>query len=453
MITAISIISFFCLFLLFVKYEWGVGIYILIFFLVPFYYLYLGGFKIGENLLSLILLLLLFVWALNREGISSTGFSLLTPFLFLFFIQALLIPFHITEMPLSEQFKLFRIDIMRLFLPFVMISLADYDKRNASIFTYSMYLAIAIASLYGIFLILIPGQNPYIDAINPVLEYDIGDQEKVLEEGIRVFGYISSVYPHVTEYGYFLVFSSVFLLYQFKRDTSIIPKVLFGLVLINVVVCGSRSVLMAEGIVLFVYLLYNRQIRVLITAAVLVTAAWLFVKRFMPEYVLFLNSIGDESIAGGSSIDLRMGQFRGCFNALKDHPIFGLGYGWAGWYRSTIGRHPTMLSFESCLIQILCNNGIMGLLVWGIMVVLVFKTVSKHFEDNREIKRAISLLLIAYFSYTFFTGDYGTFRAMIIFYALIIANEMSYEDEDLQEETEEDTDSEDIICVSLNQEE
>lgn len=95
----------------------------------------------------------------------------------------------------------------------------------------------------------------------------------------------------------------------------------------------------------------------------------------------------------------------------------------------------------------------MGLLVWGIMVVLVFKTVSKHFEDNREIKRAISLLLIAYFSYTFFTGDYGTFRAMIIFYALIIANEMSYEDEDSQEETEEDTDTEDIICVSLSQEE
>ena len=42
-------------------------------------------------------------------------------------------------------------------------------------------------------------------------------------------------------------------------------------------------------------------------------------------------------------------QFKGCFDAIKSNPVFGLGYGWTGWYRSTIGRHPTMLSFESCL--------------------------------------------------------------------------------------------------------
>ncbi len=427
MITAITILSLLCLLLLFIKLEWGLGLYLLLWFLVPFYYLYLGGPIIGENLLSLIILVLLLVRSLKYGNIKMDSFSMLSPFLFLFLAQAMFIPFHYSKMPFSIQFNDFRIDIMRLFLPFVILSIVRYDKSNAILFKNILYLAIAVATIYGIFLISMPGQNPYIDAINSILEYDIYDQSHILEEGVRTFGYISSVYPHVTEYGCFLIFSSVFLLYQFKRDKTITPKLLFGLVIVNVIICGSRSVLMAEGIVLFVYLCYNHQFKVLIIAVVLLIVTWLIIIRFVPNYLLYISSIGDDSI-GGSNIDVRWRQIQGCFEAIKDNPIFGLGYGWTGWFRYTFGRHPIMLSFESCLIQILCNNGIMGVIVWGGMVVLVLKKVSKHFKGNTEFKKIISLLLIAYFSYTFFTGDYGTFYNMMIFYALIVTNEMRYID-------------------------
>ena len=120
-----------------------------------------------------------------------------------------------------------------------------------------MYLIIAVSTLYGLFLITMPGKNPYIEAINPILQYDINDQEEILDEGLRMFGYISSVYPHVTEYGCFLIFSSVFLLYQFKRDDTYRPKLLLGFVLACVITCGSRSVLMGEVGVISVYLIYN----------------------------------------------------------------------------------------------------------------------------------------------------------------------------------------------------
>ena len=69
----------------------------------------------------------------------------------------------------------------------------------------------------------------------------------------------------------------------------------------------------------------------------------------------------------------------------------------------------------------------MGLVIWGMMIALVFKRISKYFQRNIEFKRMISLLLIAYFAYTFYTGDYGTFRVMMIFYSLIVANEMCYQ--------------------------
>ena len=429
MITAITILSFLCLLFLLIKLEWGLGLYLLLLFLVPFYYLYLGGPIIGENLLSLIILVLL-LFRSRKYGnlkLDKISLSILSPFLFLFLAQAILIPFHFSEMPFSDQFNRFRIDIMRLFLPFAILSVVSYDKSNAILFKNVLYLAIAVATSYGIFLISMPGQNPYIDAINSILGYDVQDQSRILDEGVRTFGYISSVHPHVTEYGYFLIFSSVFLLYQFKRDKTIIPKLLFGLVMVNVIICGSRSVLLAEGIVLFVYLCYNHQFKVLVIALVLLIVTWLVLKRFVPNYLLFLGSIGDESISG-SSINGRWGQFQGCFEAIKVNPIFGLGYGWTGWFCYTFGHHPTMLSFESCLIQILCNNGIMGLVIWGTMVVFVFKKISRYFKGNVEFKKMISLLLLAYFAYTFFTGDYGTFRVMMIFYSLIVANEMCCQD-------------------------
>ena len=181
---------------------------------------------------------------------------------------------------------------------------------------------------------------------------------------------------------------------------------------------------MGAGVVLFVFLCYNLRIKVLLYTVVLIIIVWLLMQRFMPNFLLFLTSIGDDSI-GGSSIDMRTEQLRGCINAIQENPVFGLGYGWTGWYRSTIGRHPTMFSFESCLIQILCNNGIMGLLLWGTMVALIFRSLSKLYRENVELKRTISLLLIAYFSYTFYTGDYATFRVMLIFYAIIVSNEIS----------------------------
>lgn len=427
MITAIIALSIICLVLIFFKYDWGIGIYLLFSFLVPFRYLYFGGgVLIGENLLSLILLGVLFLWLPNKVGAYRVGLSMITPFLFLFIVQALFIPFHFSDMPILDQFNLFRIDIMRTFLPFIIISLVCYKKRNAALFTNVMYLAIAISTIYGIFLITMLGQNPYIDIINPILQYDVRDQDMVLEEGIRAFGYISSVYPHVTEYGYFLIFSSVFLIYQLKRDTTIIPKILLGLVLVNVIICGSRSVLLGEAIVILVFLIYNRQFKVILISVILIAIVWVLLSYFVPQYFLFLKSIGDES-ANGSSVNLRIEQFRGCIDSIQNNPIFGNGYSWTGWYRTVIGRHPTMLSFESILIAILCNNGIMGLIIWGIMVFLVFKQLSKCFHGNKELKRAITLLLIGYFGYTLFTGDYGTFQAMMVFYALIVANEIGYQ--------------------------
>ena len=426
MIIVISFFSVIILLLTFIKIDWGIGAFLLFYFLVPLYALPIGDrFSIGTNLYYFILLGVFYVWLSGKGGIKKMNILLMTPFLFLFLAQAVLIPLHSSEMSIVEQLGALRIDLMSLFLPFVIIGVLFSNKKNRELYVIVLYIAIGVSSLYTLYLLTMIGQNPYIDTIRVWISHseEWGSQDRIIEEGIRQFGYITSVYKHTTEYGVFLIFSSVFLLNQFGRDQSYVPRVLYGLVLVCVFVCGSRSVLMTEVILVLVFLLQQRRFKWFLWASLLIVVAWIFILYFLPDYMLFISSIRDDSVAG-SSIGMRMNQFDGCLDSIQQNPLFGNGYGWTGWYRNTIGHHPVMLSFESCLIQILCNNGLMGIIIWSSFVIMLLRIVNKHFSGNNDIYRTVVLMLVGYFSYTFFTGDYGTFRVMMVFYALIIANEM-----------------------------
>lgn len=425
MLSIITLFSVIVVLLLFLKYDWGVGFFMLYLFLVPTYSLVFGSFAIGQNVVFLFLFLLLIVWVSDKGGIDNKTISMIMPFVLLFVTQAVLIPFHFSEMPLVNQLDSFRVDLMALFLPFTIMCIVQQNKQSSALYVNLLYIAIAVSSLYTLFLLTMIGQNPYIDSIGSLLAtHDDSGQEKVLEEGVRIFGYISSVYAHVTEYGVFLIFSSVFLLQQFPRDKTWVPRVLYGLVLVGVFVCGSRSVLMAEGVVVLAFLLQQRRFMFFFVAAILLVLLIFLIQTFLPEYLLYISSISDDTVASGSSIGMRLEQLEGCLKSIKNNPIFGNGYGWTGWYRNTIGRHPTMLSFESCLIQILCNNGIMGIVIWASFVVVFLRNIKKNFSGNKNLYKSAVLLLVGYFSYTFLTGDYGTFRVMMIFYAIMVANEL-----------------------------
>lgn len=422
MILFLSGFSVIILLSIFYKIEWGVGFLMLYLFLVPTYSLVFGTFSIGQNVFFLLLLLMLL---LNKRGIKNNYLSMIIPFVMLFVTQAVLIPFHFSDMPFEDQLSNFRVDLMSLLLPYAIICMALSNRNSSTLYVNLLYIAIAVSSLYTIFLLSMLGQNPYIDSIENLLKsYDDSGQERVLEEGVRLFGYISSVYVRATEYGVFLIFSSVFLIRQFSRDNTWIPRVLYGLVLVCIFVCGVRSALMAEGVVVLAFLLQQRRFKVFGAAAVVIVILGFLINTFLPDYLQFIMSIRGDSVAG-SSLDMREEQLMGCIESLQNNPLLGHGYGWTSWYLRTIGHHTTMLSFESCIIQILCNNGIMGLVIWSSFVVVLLRKIKKIISGNKSFYQSIVLLLVGYFSYTFFTGDYGAFRVMMIFFAIFIANEIS----------------------------
>lgn len=425
MVTFLSVLSILTFFLLIFKFEWGLGFYLFYSFIFPYYVVYFGFFSIGTNLFSLIIIILFFVYSLRYKQ-KKKNLSLLSPFLFLFLSLGSLILFHFSDEPISYQLNVLRVDLMSILVPFAIINMTIIKNNTTQVLTKALYLSIGLSCIYGVFLLTIPGQNPYIDSIGWLIEYESRDQDFVLEENVRQFGYISSFYTHVTQYGEFLIFSSVFLLYKIQNDGGRIPKILLALVIVNILFCGSRSVLLGEIAVILSLLLLYRKFKTFFWGLVGIVVVIGIVLFILPDYWLFILSITDDTLAQGSSINLRFDQFIGCINSIKDNPLFGNGYGWTGWYRTTIGRHPVMLSFESSLIQILCDNGIVGLALWVSMVVLILKSIKLYFPKNIRVYTYVLLLLISYFFYTFFTGDYGGFRKMLIFYAIIVSNEIYF---------------------------
>lgn len=120
-----------------------------------------------------------------------------------------------------------------------------------------------------------------------------------------------------------------------------------------------------------------------------------------------------------SSIDMRMEQLNGCFREIQDCLIFGKGYEWCGYYMSIHDLHPVLLAFESLIFVVLCNSGIVGLCVWVITFVWLFRGVYRM-NKNVNVTLFVITLAVYYIAYSAITGEYGYMKYFIIFYTLLL---------------------------------
>ena len=118
---------------------------------------------------------------------------------------------------------------------------------------------------------------------------------------------------------------------------------------------------------------------------------------------------------------MRLNQLEGAIKEGSKNPLFGLGYGWTGYYHSLKGDHPVCLAFESLIYVIICNSGIFGFFLWTYMVV-------KYLKINRKMKLnenvLFDCLMVYYLSYSCITGEYGYMKMFLIFYVLMLCNQL-----------------------------
>lgn len=426
--------------MLFWKFRIGVAAYLAYIFLIPYMKISLGGLTLQWNLINIILLLAFFYHRQEYDDDFNYDWRPLLPFFLYFGISLILMPFQ-EGVPFNEAISVWRVQSMKfLILPFVIWNdiRTSYDSlrlyRNVTIG------CIIIASLYGLYLTTMPGINPYMMLISAAngeefnLAYAAGNSglsdDTTLNDD-RIFGRISSVFNHPMTFGLFLGFS---LFYLYRNKEIISQWLLYSLsilILTDIIVCGVRSVIGAAFVAILVLLFQSRNFKLLCMAAI----TGLFILTliiYVPALNNYLGSLIDFSSSDiqGSSLDMRISQFEGCFEEIQSTLIEGKGYCWTNYYTIHFGGHPTMLFFESLLIFILCNSGIIGVAVWLAMSIIIYKY---NNWSEKSVASILNALFAFYLAYALFTGEYGYMMYFIIFYMLMLGEDLYTGDESEQE--------------------
>ena len=214
---------------------------------------------------------------------------------------------------------------------------------------------------------------------------------------------------------------------------------MLGLVVMSMI-CGVRSVLGGLAVAVAYYLVVGRNAKFFGALLVLAFVGILIVLQ-IPELAVYLGSIVDinnsTGAVSGSSIDMRLDQLYGAVEEADANPIWGLGYSWTTYYQTLFGNHPVCLAFESLLYVIICNFGISGFIIWGVMSVLI---VWNNFRFDLKEKVVVDALFVFYIAYSSITGEYGYMKLFLIFYILLLGEK--FEDEMEEESQKEAIDAE-----------
>ena len=427
--------------MLFVRFRIGVAAYLAYIFLVPYMKLSISGFVLQWNLINIIVLIAFFVHQ-NKLKIRRTKYEWrpLLPFVIYFGVSLILIPFQ-DEVPLSYAFDSWRIQVMKfLILPFVIWNDILIDRKSLSLYRNVTIGCIVIATLYGLFLTTMPGVNPYVMVVSAVngeefnlayaagysgnMEYEafeVGNNlsfsNDIILNDDRLFGRISSVFAHPMTFGLFLGFSLLFLYRNMEYISKWLLYTMSLVILTDVIVCGVRTVIVAMLAVAFFLLIKLQKFKYVFIYAIIGTFIWGIIAN-SPSLSNYLGSIIDEksSDIGGSSLELRLSQLNGCFHEIQDTLLAGKGFGWTGYFLSQNDGHPTMLHFESLILVILCNSGIIGLFLWIYMSARIVKFNALY---ERSTATFLDALLFFYLIYACITGDYGYMQYFILFYVFM----------------------------------
>lgn len=401
----------------------GVAIYLAYVMLVPFVQVKIGPFHFGENLFN-ILFLAAYFFSVRKSSIKTD----LTPFLpfIIYFVSSFVILFFQEFVPLNIMINSWRVDIMQcLILPAVMWNVMRIDQSAIVWFRNTLLVTIFVSVAYGMFLTTTGGFNPYIMYMVDMdsLGHDMEKYYEASNEG-RLFGRISSVFIHPMSFALFLGLSFIYT-YYIRND---IKKNVFYILLCSVgimaIFCGVRSVLGGLIVAVAYYFLYSKNYRMMISIIFIGIIGTIVIEQ-IPALSAYLGSItdihGNSSAVSGSSVEMRMAQLEGAIAEGSKSPLTGLGYGWVGYYKSMHGDHPVCLAFESLIYVIICNQGLIGFLLWGIIIFKYF-TYSKKSVAFESV--TINCLLIFYLSYACITGEYGYMKTFLIFYALMLGSDL-----------------------------
>lgn len=402
----------------------SIALYVSYLILVPYLQFNVAGVSLSYNLVNTVLLLSFFYqW---RKKKKSIDFKLLLPFLFLFICSFILIFFE-WDTPSEIQFNYLRVTFMQSCIVALIIwNVSKYDLKLLEYIKWSLIISIFIACVYGIFLMNLRGLNPYTTFLSA--HFGVDDVASVYEDFESRLSFstaknIQSTMIHPMRWALNLCFLTILLIVFSVKEKRKTYWILIALLLFNLLISGVRTGIASLGIAGVYYLLINRSFKAIFLASIVLITLNVIVSSnedLLNIFNSFTDVQGNKSDIKGSSIAMRLEQLEGCFEEIKNNELFGKGYGWTSYYMSIKGDHPVILAFESLVFVILCNNGIVGLFVWGLFFMLLFKVNRKILKFKKDIL-FLDILVLVYLSFAVGTGEYGYLSIFSIYYSVLFA--------------------------------
>ena len=387
----LSILSILIISLIFVRPQKGVLLYLIYFFLAP--HLIIGSVILGTRT-EAILFLLAFLMTTYKKT-PSVVYRQLKPFILFFALQVMLIPFSFDP---EYSFNSWFVSVSQLIFVVFLGALIYIGKNRCgtNIFTNVFFVIFLIIIGYGLFLTTMPGLNPYQMILQPIFggsfneAYAAGQGGNTtlttLADG-RLFGRISSLFSDPQKYALALGLFFIFLFLYIKKKLFLVILLLASG--IAIVTSGVRTPIAALGITGLFMLLYYRKYKYFVYSLFVVGILFYIVPLISSDAAEYIGSIvnSNESDTKGSSIEMRISQFEACLDIL--------------------------------LLSVMCNMGILGIIIWFAFVRSYIKTVNFYVSDKFKRTILFSLLLL-YLTYTGITGDYGYLILMAVFYVFVM---------------------------------
>lgn len=313
-----------------------------------------------------------------------------------------------------------------IFLGFTIINMPALDNKFSSKLRWTIILCICIISIYGLLLTLTPGENPYITFFSLLFDISYSETYFYGENGGRIFGRISSVFRHPMTLGFFLSISFVYL---FKIRSSVNKYVwLFVMTLLVLIslLHGVRTTIATEFACLSYILIKKQNFKQIIQVigfgvtlsfifSVANNEAWNYI-----ENLIGIHTSNSPSEIAGSNADMRLKQLGGALSILADNPLVGMGYGWNAYYLSIHETHQTLLAFESLVFVVICNFGLCGIVIYTMFGLKLWTNNKKLLDTDKSV--FANTMILAYFTYSIITGEYGYMKYLIIFYSAIYSD-------------------------------
>ena len=382
---------------------------------IPFNFL--GG-SLKKNHFLMLVLMVFFLRFIIKDKLKIDTSPYRFCFVY-FFLSFLCIPLKF-ETVYSIQFYYIIYDIAIILLfPLAIWNVVD-DENTLILYRKVVLVCISVACIYGLFLTTTGGINPLIILFSSFGGGGLDEDQWTryfTDEG-RLFGRISSVFFHPMHYASFLGFSALYVGYVRTKISKFLFAFLIGIILVNFIICGVRSVLGAFFVAMFVYVLLRRNIGLTVRIAVLCILGVLALSAIPPVYdyisSIFVKSGSD---VGGSSLEMRLEQLAGAFDEIHNNILLGKGYGWSRDYIIQNENHPVLLGFESIVFVVLCNNGLVGVFLYGLFVYLYFYYIKKNIQESNV--PIFFSLVVFYLAYEVITGEFA-FQHFMLFYTLFL---------------------------------